>query len=112
MQLMTKQIKAKLLLNGDVTNRGNDHKPVVKFFGGSSFTWLITEMDSVDNDTMYGLCDLGMGYPELGYVSLKELESMKFPPFGLGVERDLNFKANVTLSQYHNEALEHHRIIA
>ena len=69
-------------------------------------------MDSVDDDTMYGLCDLGMGYPELGYVSLKELESMKFPPLGLGVERDLNFKANVTLSQYHNEALEHHRIIA
>ncbi len=112
MQLMTKEIKAKLLRNGDVTNRGNDHKPVVKFFGGGACTWLITEMDSADDDTMYGLCDLGMGYPELGYVSLKELESMKFPPFGLGVERDLNFKANVTLSQYHNEALEHHRIIS
>ena len=112
MQLMTKQIKAKLLLNGDVTNRGNDHKPVVKFFGGSSFTWLITEMDSADDDTMYGLCDLGMGYPELGYVSLKELESMKFPPFGLGVERDLHFKADKTIGEYYNLSLEQHRIIA
>ena len=110
MQLMTKQIKAKLLLNGDV--KDHDHQPVVKFFGGSACTWLITEMDYIDEDTMYGLCDLGMGYPELGNVSLKELESMKFPPFGLGVERDLHFKADKTLSQYHNEALEQHRIIA
>ena len=63
MQLMTKQIKEKLLRNGDVTNRGNDHKPVVKYFGGGSCTWLITEMDSADDDTLFGLCDLGMGYP-------------------------------------------------
>lgn len=112
MQLMTKEIKQKLLRNGDVTNRGNDHKPVVKFFGGGACTWLITEMDSVDDDTLYGLCDLGQGYPELGYVSLEELESIKFPPLGLGVERDLNFKADKTLSQYHNEAIEAHRIIA
>ena len=112
MQLMTKQIKEKLLLNGDVTNKGNDHKPVVKFFGGSSFTWLITEMDSVDDDTMYGLCDLGMGYPELGYVSLSELQSLKFPPFNLGVERDLHFKADKTIGEYYNLSLEQHRIIA
>ena len=112
MQLMTKEIKTKLLRNGDVTNRGNDHRPVVKFFGGSSCTWLITEMDSFDDDTMFGLCDLGLGYPELGNVSLSELQSIKFPPFGLGVERDLHFKADRTLSQYHNEAIEAHRIIA
>ena len=112
MQIMTKQIKEKLLLNGDVTHRGNDHKPVVKFFGGSSFTWLITEMDSVDDDTMYGLCDLGMGYPELGYVSLSELQSLKFPPFNLGVERDLHFKADKTIGEYYNLSLEQHRIIA
>ena len=49
---------------------------------------------------------------ELGYVSLEELQSLKFPPLGLGVERDLNFKADKTLSQYHNEAIEAHRIIA
>ena len=112
MQLMTKEIKKKLLRNGDVTNRGNDHRPVVKFFGGSSFTWLITEMDSADDDTMFGLCDLGMGYPELGYVSLAELESMKFPPFGLSVERDLNFKADKPLSHYTNLATKNQRIVA
>jgi hypothetical protein len=112
MQLITNPIKGKLLRNGYITNRGDDHIPVVKFFGGSGCTWLITEMDSADYDTLFGLCDLGMGYPELGYTSLQELESMKFPPFGLGVERDLHFKADKTLSQYHNEAIEAHRIIA
>ena len=69
-------------------------------------------MDSFDDDTMFGLCDLGLGYPELGNVSLSELQSIKFPPFQLGVERDLHFKADKTLSQYHNEAIEAHRIIA
>jgi hypothetical protein len=112
MQLMTKEIKTKLLRNGDVTNRGNDHRPVVKFFGGGSATWLITEMDSADDDTLYGLCDLGQGYPELGYVSLTELKNLTFFPPYLSVERDRYFKADKTLSQYYNEAIEAHRIIA
>ena len=112
MQLMTKQIKEKLLHNGDVTNRGNDHKPVVKFFGGGSCTWLITEMDSADDDTLFGLCDLGMGYPELGYVSLEELKSMRFPPFGLGVERDLHFYAFKPLSHFTRVANQFERIVA
>lgn len=112
MQLMTKEIKTKLLRNGDVTNRGNDHKPVVKFFGGGACTWLITEMDSADDDLLFGLCDLGMGYPELGYVSLSELQSLKFPPFGLGVERDLHFKADKPLSHYTKLATQNQRIVA
>jgi len=112
MQLMTKEIKTKLLRNGDVTNRGNDHRPVVKFFGGSACTWLITEMDSADADTLFGLCDLGMGSPSLGYTSLQELQSLKFPPFGLGVERDLHFKADKPLSHYTKLANQKQRIVA
>lgn len=115
MRLLTKEITTKLLRNGEPANRDKDHKPVVKFFGGSSCTWLITEMGYDEPKApawLFGLCDLGQGYPELGYVSLDELESIKFPPFGLGVERDRYFKADKTLSQYHNEAIEAHRIIA
>ena len=112
MQLMTKEIKKDLLRNGDVTNRGNDHKPVVKFFGGGACTWLITEMDSIDDDTLYGLCDLGMGSPELGYVSLKELKMQLFMGGALGIERDLNFTANKTISDYYNQALREKRIVA
>ena len=65
--------------NGDVTNRGNDHIPVVKFFGGGACTWLITEMDSADDDTLFGLCDLGMGYPELGTVSSRRIKINEVP---------------------------------
>ena len=112
MELMTEKIKQKLLRNGDVTNRGNDHRPVVKFFGGGACTWLITEMDSADDDTLFGLCDLGMGCVELGYVSLEELRSMRFPPFGLGVERDLLFKATAPLSTYTKASTQEQRIVS
>ena len=118
MKLLTKEIKKKLIANRKATQKLEveqddydvSHKPVVKFFGGSSCTWLITEM--YDEDTLFGLCDLGLGYPELGLVSLRELESLKFPPFGLGVERDLYFTASKTLSAYANEAMRHQRIVA
>lgn len=35
MRLLTKEITTKLLRNGESANRDKDHKPVVKFFGGS-----------------------------------------------------------------------------
>ena len=39
--------------------------------------WLITECDPEEPGRLFGLCDLGMGYPELGYVSLYELQTVK-----------------------------------
>lgn len=39
-------------------------------------TWHITEGESVDEGQdilLFGLCDLGIGFPELGYVSLGEI---------------------------------------
>jgi len=49
--------------------------------------WWITEGSQQDEDyIMFGLCDLG--FPELGYVSMNELQEVKVPPFGLGIERD------------------------
>lgn len=38
--------------------------------------WLIASMNPMDEDTLYGLCDLRLGYPELGYVRLSELQCM------------------------------------
>jgi len=48
--------------------------------------WWITE-GSVEGDDyiMFGLCDLGD--PELGYVSINEMQDVR-GPFGLGIERD------------------------
>ncbi len=53
----------------------------------TSWTWFITEFDG--DDTLFGLVN---GHEvELGYVSLKELESITGPA-GLKVERDAQFK--------------------
>ena len=45
-----------------------DHSLVVKLFTpDGSATWFISEMDPDDPDHLFGLCDLGLGSPELGY---------------------------------------------
>jgi hypothetical protein len=80
-----------------------DLMPVVKLFtpdGGA--TWLLTELDA-DRDTAFGLCDLGMGFPELGCVSLAELQSVR-GKLGLPVERDRYSEATKPLSAYADEA--------
>jgi len=53
----------------------------------SNWTWYATEFDG--KDTFFGYV-VGI-YPEWGYFSLSELQSIK-GPWGLGVERDLYFK--------------------
>ena len=48
--------------------------PVVKLFiPDAGATWLLTELDPKGPDLAFGLCDLGVGYPELGYVRLSEI---------------------------------------
>ena len=74
-----------------------DPAPVVKFFNPlGAATWLATELCS-DNDTLFGLADLGFGKPELGSFSLSEIASVRLP-FGLGIERDIGFETRVGLS--------------
>jgi len=92
MKLITKEIQKKLEANKKKTDEtGVTGDVVLKLFGGPNMTWLITEIEE-DQDTLWGLCDIGMGCCEFGTVSLSELKSVKFPPFGLGVERDMYFK--------------------
>ena len=80
-----------------------DFPPVVKLFTpDAAATWLLTELDA-DGDTAFGLCDLGLGFPELGSVSLAELRSVR-GRFGLPVERDRFFEATMPLSAYAEEA--------
>lgn len=116
MKLLTKDIETKLRKNsklaGEFIERDEtfDPKPVVKFFtpwGGG--TWLLTELD--EDGRLFGLCDLGMGEPELGYVMLAELEGVRGPA-GLKVERDRWFTPGKTLSVYAEEARVAGRIIA
>ena len=51
--------------------------------------WHIAELDR-ETGEMFGRCDVGMGFPEWGYVTIQELAQLKVQ-FGLPVERDLGF---------------------
>ena len=101
MIMLTKKIEAQLIKNH--VEDAMDVKPVVKLFGGSSCTWLLTSLDH-ESMNAFGLCDLGHGTPELGYINLYELFAVKFAPFGLGVERDRHFKADRDIMAYWKEA--------
>jgi hypothetical protein len=95
MNLLTPELRDRLLSNG--RQRDVDHVPVVKLFNPvGAATWLATELDE-DNDTLFGLADLGFGCPEIGAFSLLELASVRLP-FGLGIERDLYFEGTFPLS--------------
>lgn len=118
MELITDAIRDLLLANAKASDEAlsagrdePDHEPVVKLFTpDAGATWLITEM-SDDGDTLYGLCDLGLGSPEIGYVSLAELSSVR-GKLGLPVERDLHWKAETGLSEYARKASALGRIMA
>ena len=53
---------------------------------------------------------VGYGYPELGYVSLAELVTVR-GGLGLPVERDLHFVASKRISGYAREARMAGRIV-
>jgi len=72
-------------------------------------TWLLTEIDE-STDLAFGLCDLGMGCPELGYVSLTELRTVR-GQLGLPIERDLHFEADKPISAYADEARSRGHIV-
>lgn len=111
MKLFTKEQLTKLLHNGSPEHRGKDHKPVVKLFTpDAGCTWLLTEIDPEETDLAFGLCDLGLGFPELGYVSITELLSIR-GRFGLPVERDLHFEGKHPISIYARAANMKSRIV-
>ena len=112
MKLILEEHKKKLKANWP---RSGKEPPVVKIFNptGSSI-WLIHSMDPHDEDTLFGLCDHGFGFPELGYVSLSELQevrpkvrviingrALEMPIF---LERDRHFQPTHSLAVYADAA--------
>jgi Protein of unknown function (DUF2958) len=111
--LITDVQRAQLLANGrqSLIDEGFDPLPVVKLFTpNAGATWLLTEIDPGDEDHAFGLCDLGLGFPELGYVSLAELMSVR-GNLGLPVELDMHFTASKPISTYAREARLAGRIV-
>ncbi len=87
MKLLTKDIRRKLPALYSTEDQ-EDPMVHVKFFTpDSSWTWYVIEFDG--EDLFFGFV-VGH-FPELGYFSLSELESVR-GPFGLPIERDLYFE--------------------
>lgn len=100
--LITEEQRAQLLANGRATAEGGTHDPlpVMRLFTPDAHaTWLLTELDPKDGDTAYGLCDVGIGMPELGRIRLSDLAGI-VGPLKRSIERDLYFVAQRTLSEY------------
>jgi Protein of unknown function (DUF2958) len=115
--LITSAQRQKLLENGraqrDAIDR-QDHvlgfEPVVKLFtADGNATWLLSELNP-DIDLAFGLCDLVLGEPELGYVSLVELAAAR-GPLGRPLDCDLHFATTLTISAYAERGREHRRIV-
>lgn len=102
-----RRVAGQLIRNGQLqmqrTEQGGnsiDFYPVVKLFTpDAGCTWLLSEINPEENDIAFGLCDLGLGCPELGYVSISEISTLR-GRLGLPVERDLFFEANKPISEY------------
>jgi len=110
MKLFTKAQAQELAANGRRSEAASregdtfDPVPVVKLFNPvGAGTWLISESDPQDRDILFGLCDLGVGCPELGSVRASELSSY-CGPLGLGIERDRHFTPSHPLSWYADQA--------
>lgn len=85
------------------TQKEKNFRPVVKVFNPCGpGTWLFTEKEP-QSSLAFGLADLGQGTPELGYVCLEELFSVKLIA-GLHMEQDIHWDADKTLSEYATEA--------
>lgn len=117
--LLTDDDRARLRANGELQRQRQrddpdtsvDFVPLVKLFTpDAGCTWLLSELDPDDPDIAFGLCDLGLGCPELGYVSLGELATVR-GHLGLPIERDLYFEATKTLAEYADEARANGRIL-
>lgn len=114
MDLITPDLRAQLLANARDAHENPhfDPLPVVKWFNPcGAATWLITELDPHGEDLAYGLCDLGLGSPELGYVSVSALQSIRLLGGTLGIERDLHWRPDKPLSVYAHLARAAGRIL-
>lgn len=116
MLLITKTQRTKMIQNAKATREavqaGNpepDHAPVLKLFHGGA-TWLFAEGElERENFRMFGLADLGLGNPELGYAKLEDMAEA-FRRTGKTLERDMYFKATHPLSVYARAAKTKRRI--
>ena len=90
--------------------QGHDPQPVVHLYlPGSNHQWLLTELHTHD-DVAFGLCDLGAGFPELGYVDLREVLAAA-ASVNAELRCNLAFRPVAPLSEYAEQARRAQRIV-
>jgi hypothetical protein len=90
MKLFTKEIDNKLFEQYKMGSDLESQKVVAKIFNPyGRGTWYLLNSDPQDPDYIWAIVDFFE--VEMGSVSRRELEGIKVPPFGLGLERDMSF---------------------
>ena len=100
--LITEDERQQLLAHGAARAAGRaiDPLPAVRLFTPDAHaTWLLAALDPADGDTAWGVCDVGIGMPELGTIKLSDLISI-VGPRKQPVMRDRFFQAVRPLSEY------------
>lgn len=70
----------------------NKVKVRCKLFGGGADSWYLTEYDPSTGEAFgFAVLNGDREMAELGYMYIPELQKLRYPPFGLGVERDRYF---------------------
>ena len=98
--LINQELKEKFSSNGSQKDL-QDPMLIAKFFNPcGSQTWYAISYDE-ESHCCFGYVT-GMFEDELGYFSMDELESLRIPPMGIRIERDLYFSP-CRLSEIENE---------
>ncbi|MFC3682953.1 DUF2958 domain-containing protein [Hydrogenophaga luteola] len=100
--LITHEQRELLLANGHAraADAQADLWPVVRLFTPDAHaTWLLAALDPADGDTAWGLCDVGIGMPELGSIRLSDLVAIVGPQ-RMPVRRDQHFHVARPMSEY------------
>lgn len=112
-KMIPEEISTKMIQNALEVQEGlaKDHAPEVKLFTRyGKGIWLLSELDPANN-IAFGICDLGQGKPELSYVSITDLESIKHARLKIRmIEPDKLFIARYPMSVYLEAARANKRI--
>lgn len=87
--LISPELQAEFIKFGTQSEE-QDPMVLAKFFNPSGAgTWYAISYDA-ESRICFGYVT-GLGFDEYGYFSIDELESLRVPPFGLSIERDIHF---------------------
>lgn len=90
MKLFTKEVDKQLFAQYPKGSDLENQMVVAKIFNPyGRGVWYLLNSDPEDPDYIWAIVDLFE--PEMGSVSRSELQTVKVPPFGLGLERDIYF---------------------